>query len=129
MPVERWSDYKKVRGLPYVEQIASPCFWGGICSWPVFTLYRFNRWRIARAKRPMRASPRMLWSVLITSPHNPTGSKLLGLSRVMPKMHPKARTINGKEFVKDVRSGMTDLEMSERYGLTVHDFDRVLEYL
>ena len=54
---------------------------------------------------------------------------MLGLSRVMPKMHPKARTINGKEFVKDVRSGMTDLEMSERYGLTVHDFDRVLEYL
>ncbi len=41
----------------------------------------------------------------------------------------KARTINSKEFVKDVHSGMTDLEMSEKYGLTVHDFDRVLEYL
>ena len=47
----------------------------------------------------------------------------------MPKVHPRARTINGKEFAKDIRSGMTDLEMSEKYGLTVHDFDRVLEYL
>ena len=24
---------------------------------------------------------------------------------------------------------MTDLEMREKYGLTVHDFDRVVEYL
>jgi hypothetical protein len=47
----------------------------------------------------------------------------------MPKTQPNARTIDGKEFVKDIRSGMTDLEMSEKYGLTVYDFDRVLEYL
>jgi hypothetical protein len=47
----------------------------------------------------------------------------------MPKTQPTARTIDGKEFVKDMRAGTTDLEMSEKYGLTVHDFDRVLEYL
>ena len=47
----------------------------------------------------------------------------------MPKTQPNARTIDGKEFVRDIRSGMTDLEMSEKYGLTVYDFDRVLEYL
>jgi hypothetical protein len=41
----------------------------------------------------------------------------------------RAGTINSKEFVKDIRSGMIDLEMGEKYGLTVHDFDRVLEYL
>ena len=47
----------------------------------------------------------------------------------MPKTHSTARTIDGKEFVKDIRAGTTDLEMSEKYCLTVHDFDRVLEYL
>jgi hypothetical protein len=47
----------------------------------------------------------------------------------MPKTQPKARTIKGKELVKDIRSGMSDFELSEKYGLTVQDFDRVLGYL
>ncbi|MGO9572163.1 MAG: hypothetical protein ACLP5H_31980 [Desulfomonilaceae bacterium] len=47
----------------------------------------------------------------------------------MPKVHPKMRTINGKEFVEDLRSGMTDLEMIQKYGLSLQGFDRVLEYL
>ena len=47
----------------------------------------------------------------------------------MPKTQPNPRTIKGKEFVKDIRSGMTDFELSEKYGLTVEGFDRVLEYL
>ncbi len=47
----------------------------------------------------------------------------------MAEMYPKARSINGEEFVRDIRSGMTDLEMSDKYDLTVYDFDRVLEYL
>ncbi len=47
----------------------------------------------------------------------------------MPKTQPNARTIKGKEFVKDIRSGMTDLELSVKYGLTVEGFDRVLGYL
>jgi hypothetical protein len=47
----------------------------------------------------------------------------------MEKMRSKARTIKGKEFVEDIRSGMTDLEMSQKYALTIHDFDRVLDYL
>ena len=47
----------------------------------------------------------------------------------MPKTQPNPRTILSKEFCHDLRSGMTDLEMSEKYGLTVHDFDRVMEYL
>lgn len=47
----------------------------------------------------------------------------------MPKMQPNPRVIRSKEFVEDVRSGMTDLEMSDKYGLTVRDFDRVMEYL
>ena len=34
----------------------------------------------------------------------------------MPKMQPNARTIDGKEFVKGIRSRMTDLEMSGRDG-------------
>jgi hypothetical protein len=47
----------------------------------------------------------------------------------MPKTQPNGRTIKGKEFVKDIRSGITDFELSEKYGLTVQDFDRVLGYL
>ncbi len=31
--------------------------------------------------------------------------------------------------MKDIRSGMTDLQLSEKYGLTVQDFDRLLGYL
>jgi transcription initiation factor IIE alpha subunit len=50
-------------------------------------------------------------------------------SEFLPKMKPKPRVIRSKEFVEDVRSGMTDLEISEKYGLTVRDFDRVMEYL
>jgi hypothetical protein len=44
----------------------------------------------------------------------------------MPKTQPKAQIIKGTEFVKDIRSGMVDFELSEKYGLTVPDFDRVL---
>lgn len=47
----------------------------------------------------------------------------------MPKTQPNARTIKGTEFLKDIRSGMTDLQLSEKYGLTVRDFDRLLGYL
>jgi len=47
----------------------------------------------------------------------------------MPKMQPKVRTINGKEFAEDILSGMTDSEMIQKYGLTLQGFDRVLEYL
>lgn len=47
----------------------------------------------------------------------------------MPKTQPKAQIIKGKEFVKDIRSGMVDFQLSEKYGLTVPDFDRVLGYL
>jgi transcription initiation factor IIE alpha subunit len=52
-----------------------------------------------------------------------------GSSEFLPKMKPNPRVIRSKEFVEHVRSGMTDLEMSEKYGLTVRDFDRVMEYL
>ncbi|MGO9569146.1 MAG: hypothetical protein ACLP5H_16555 [Desulfomonilaceae bacterium] len=47
----------------------------------------------------------------------------------MPKTQPSARTIKGREFVKDIRSGKTDFQLSEKYGLTVQDFDRLLGYL
>jgi len=47
----------------------------------------------------------------------------------MAEMYPKARAINGEEFVNDVRSGMTDSQMIEKYRLTVYDFDRDLEHL
>ncbi len=52
-----------------------------------------------------------------------------GESRIVPKTQPNPRVIRSKEFVKDIRSGMADSEISEKYGLTVHDFDRVMEYL
>ncbi len=47
----------------------------------------------------------------------------------MPKTQPNPRTIKGRKFVKDIRSGMTDSQLSEKYGLTVQDFDRVLGYV
>lgn len=47
----------------------------------------------------------------------------------MAKIDPKVHTINGKKFVNDIRAEMTDLQMCEKYGLTVYDFDRVMEYL
>ncbi len=47
----------------------------------------------------------------------------------MQETHPPTRTVNGKDFVKDIRSGMTDFELTVKYGLTVQDFSRVLEYL
>lgn len=47
----------------------------------------------------------------------------------MPKTQPNPRTIKGREFVKDIRSGMVDFELSKKYDLTVPDFDRVLGYL
>ena len=39
------------------------------------------------------------------------------------------RIIKGQEFVKDIRSGMSDFDLGEKYGLTPHGFDRVLGYL
>ena len=47
----------------------------------------------------------------------------------MPKTQPNVRTIKAKDFVKDMHSGTTDLEMIQKYGLTVYDFDSVLEFL
>jgi hypothetical protein len=47
----------------------------------------------------------------------------------MPKINPNVRIIKGKEFLEDVRFGMTDFELSEKYGLTFQDLDRVLGYL
>jgi hypothetical protein len=41
----------------------------------------------------------------------------------------KARSINGREFAGDIRSGMTDYELSRKYGLTGDEFERVLGYL
>jgi hypothetical protein len=37
--------------------------------------------------------------------------------------------IGNKEFVQNIRSGMTALVMNEKYGLKVRDSDRVMEYL
>ncbi len=39
------------------------------------------------------------------------------------------RIIKGKEFVRDIRSGMIDYDLGEKYDLTPNDFDRVLGYL
>ena len=47
----------------------------------------------------------------------------------MQKTHPPTRTVNGKDLVKDIRSGMTDFELMVKHGLTVHDFNRVLGHL
>ncbi len=47
----------------------------------------------------------------------------------MPKTQPRSRIIQGKQFVKDIRSGTVDFALSEKYGLTVQDFDRVLGHL
>ena len=47
----------------------------------------------------------------------------------MGKTRPTRRTIKAKELVTDLRLGMTDFELGEKYGLGQHDFDRVLSYL
>ncbi len=47
----------------------------------------------------------------------------------MPNTQHRPLIIKGKEFVRDIRSGMTDFGLSEKYGLTPHGFDRVLGYL
>ncbi len=47
----------------------------------------------------------------------------------MAKTQSAPRNIKGKEFVKDIRSGMTDFQLTKKYGLTVEDFDRLLGYL
>jgi hypothetical protein len=46
----------------------------------------------------------------------------------MAETRKKTRTINGKEFAQDIRSGMSDWELSHKY-VTWGDFDRVLGYL
>jgi hypothetical protein len=47
----------------------------------------------------------------------------------MVETRKKKRTINGREFAQDIRSGMSDSELSQKYGLTCSDLDRVLGYL
>ena len=47
----------------------------------------------------------------------------------MQEAQPPSRTFNGKDFVKDIRSGMTDFEIMAKHGLTVQDFDRALKCL
>jgi hypothetical protein len=39
------------------------------------------------------------------------------------------RTIKAKEFIRDIRSGMTDPELIEKYELTFNEFERLLRYL
>ena len=38
-------------------------------------------------------------------------------------------TIKAKEFLGDVRSGMADTDLIEKYRLTFGEFDRLLRYL
>jgi transcription initiation factor IIE alpha subunit len=47
----------------------------------------------------------------------------------MPKTQTARRTIKAKELVKDIRLGVTDFGLSEKYGLKQHEFDKVLGYL
>jgi hypothetical protein len=47
----------------------------------------------------------------------------------MAETQKKPRTIQGKEFAQDIRTGMSDSELSHKYGLTWRDLDRVLGYL
>jgi hypothetical protein len=47
----------------------------------------------------------------------------------VPNTWPNPRVTGNKEFVQDIRSGMTALVMNEKYGLKVRDSDRVMEYL
>jgi hypothetical protein len=47
----------------------------------------------------------------------------------MAEILKKTRTIKGKEFAQDIRSGMSDSELSHKYGLTWRDLDSVLGYL
>jgi hypothetical protein len=39
------------------------------------------------------------------------------------------RTIKAKELVKDIRDGMADFELTQKYGLTEYEFQCVLNYL
>jgi hypothetical protein len=39
------------------------------------------------------------------------------------------RTIKAKEFIKDIRTGMADPELIEKYGLMPKELQRVLSYL
>lgn len=39
------------------------------------------------------------------------------------------RTIEAKEFIRDIRSGMTDPELIEKYSLMPKELQRVLRYL
>jgi hypothetical protein len=48
---------------------------------------------------------------------------------IMGHLGKKPRTINGGDFAGDIRSGMTDYELSRKYGLTGDEFERVLGYL
>ncbi len=41
----------------------------------------------------------------------------------------RPRRINGGEFAKDIRSGMTDFQLSRKYALTWDELERVLGYL
>ena len=40
-----------------------------------------------------------------------------------------ARTIKAKELVKDIRSGMTDFDLMEKYELDPPSLDRLLRHL
>ena len=39
------------------------------------------------------------------------------------------RTIKAKEFIRDIRTGMADPDLIEKYGVTPKEFKRVLRYL
>jgi hypothetical protein len=39
------------------------------------------------------------------------------------------RTIKAKEFIRDIRIGMADPDLIEKYGVTPKEFKRVLRYL
>jgi hypothetical protein len=41
----------------------------------------------------------------------------------------KKRTIKAKELIKDIRGGMSDFELTKKYGLTEQEFDRVINFL
>lgn len=41
----------------------------------------------------------------------------------------KKRTIKARQLVNDLRGGMTDFELTEKYDLTADEFNSVLDYL
>ncbi len=41
----------------------------------------------------------------------------------------KKRTIKAKELIKDIRGGMSDLELTQKYCPTEQEFNRVLNFL